>query len=206
VRPTEQRIYRTAFGNRSKDREANLLHKVRFKSSISIHKMARRRLTSSPVQNMGHLLHGVSLAFGSHVLRYGFRTMRGNTGGVSCDASPVALKHTAANATAVQHLIASRAGANRPTASKEQECQSTAPEETREGVYKQERGRGTRGETLLGLSSDNIVQRSPLNPGFRVRGSAWQARGRSCQALANPAFNTAPLPQLESFLITHLDL
>ena len=46
-----------------------------------------RIITSSPVQNMGHLSHGVSLASPSHVLKYGFLTVRGNTGGVSFEAS-----------------------------------------------------------------------------------------------------------------------
>lgn len=43
--------------------------------------------TSSPVQNMGHLFHGFSLTSPSHALRYGFRTIRGRTGGVSLEAS-----------------------------------------------------------------------------------------------------------------------
>ena len=53
-------------------------------------------LTSSPVQNMGHFFHGSLLASPSHVLRYGFRTMSGSTGGVSVDewsfASAIAQK------------------------------------------------------------------------------------------------------------------
>jgi hypothetical protein len=36
---------------------------------------------------MGHLLQGSSLAFCSHVLRYGFRTMRGSTGGWRVEAA-----------------------------------------------------------------------------------------------------------------------
>ena len=43
-------------------------------------------LTSSPVQNMGHLSHGDSLALPNQVLRYGVRTVRGNTGGLSFEA------------------------------------------------------------------------------------------------------------------------
>ncbi len=31
---------------------------------------------------MGHLLHGTSRALASQVLKYGFRTINGNTGGV----------------------------------------------------------------------------------------------------------------------------
>ena len=42
--------------------------------------------TSSPVQNMGHLCHGVSLASPNHALKYGVRTVKGTTGGVSFDA------------------------------------------------------------------------------------------------------------------------
>ena len=43
-------------------------------------------LTSSPVQNIGHLFHGVSLASPSHALKYGFRTANGSTGGVRFEA------------------------------------------------------------------------------------------------------------------------
>lgn len=50
---------------------------------------------------MGHLLHGGSLASLSHVLRYGFRTMRGSTGGVSLEASHVLLSKAEARAAAV---------------------------------------------------------------------------------------------------------
>lgn len=39
-----------------------------------------------PVQNMGHRVHGASRAFPSQVLRYGFRTAKGRTGGVSVEA------------------------------------------------------------------------------------------------------------------------
>ena len=60
--------------------------------------------TSCPVQNMGHLVHGGSLASLSHVLRYGFRTMRGNTGGVSLDAPHVVVsKAEASTAAAVRY-------------------------------------------------------------------------------------------------------
>lgn len=45
--------------------------------------------TSSPVQNIGHLFHGEILASPSQVLRYGFRTVSGITGGVSVEACPV---------------------------------------------------------------------------------------------------------------------
>lgn len=56
---------------------------------------ARVDRTSPPVQNMGHLLHGSSLAFCSHVLRYGFRTINGRTGGVREEA-PATLASSAA--------------------------------------------------------------------------------------------------------------
>lgn len=42
--------------------------------------------TSCPVQNIGHLSHGAPLASCSHVLRYGFLTMSGRTGGLSVEA------------------------------------------------------------------------------------------------------------------------
>ena len=35
---------------------------------------------------MGHFVHGSSRAFPSHVLRYGFLTINGRTGGVRVDA------------------------------------------------------------------------------------------------------------------------
>lgn len=46
-----------------------------------------RNRTSDPVQNIGHLFHGSCLASLSHKLRYGLRTTRGSTGGVSLEAS-----------------------------------------------------------------------------------------------------------------------
>lgn len=45
------------------------------------------KLTSCPVQNMGHLVHGASRASPSQALRYGLRTMSGSTGGFRTDAS-----------------------------------------------------------------------------------------------------------------------
>lgn len=48
--------------------------------------------TLCPVQNIGHFDHGSSLASASHVERYGLRTIRGNTGGVSVDAAPRLLR------------------------------------------------------------------------------------------------------------------
>lgn len=54
--------------------------------------------TSSPVQNMGHLLHGSSLASFNQVLMYGVRTVRGNTGGVSDEAATRPVSSAAAAA------------------------------------------------------------------------------------------------------------
>ena len=56
------------------------------------------RLTSWPVQNMGHLFQGACLASLSHVLRYGFRTIKGSTGGVSNEAEDKHAENTAATA------------------------------------------------------------------------------------------------------------
>ena len=42
---------------------------------------------SWPVQNMGHFSQGLSLAFPSHVLKYGLRTINGSTGGVKREDS-----------------------------------------------------------------------------------------------------------------------
>jgi hypothetical protein len=56
--------------------------------------------TSSPVQNIGHLFHGVSLASPSHVLKYGLRTTKGSTGGVSFEASTGRLSSAEPAATA----------------------------------------------------------------------------------------------------------
>jgi hypothetical protein len=49
------------------------------------------RYTSCPVQNIGHFSHGTSLALPSQVLKYGLRTMSGNTGGVRVEAWPTAV-------------------------------------------------------------------------------------------------------------------
>lgn len=58
--------------------------------------------TSSPVQNMGHLFHGVSLASPSHVLKYGFLTAKGTTGGVSFEAPTGRLRSADPAASAVR--------------------------------------------------------------------------------------------------------
>jgi hypothetical protein len=81
----------------------NLVEKQAHQSPPVHHAMSvvtaesRTSLTSAPVQNMGHLLHGSSRAFWSHVLRYGLRTMRGRTGGLSVEA-PTALARSAVRA------------------------------------------------------------------------------------------------------------
>jgi len=46
----------------------------------------RCQLTLWPVQKMGHFSHGSSRAPVSQVLRYGLRTSKGRTGGVSVEA------------------------------------------------------------------------------------------------------------------------
>jgi hypothetical protein len=55
---------------------------------------------SWPVQNMGHLLHGTSRALPSQVLKYGFRTISGSTGGVRVEQLATAgrSREAAANA------------------------------------------------------------------------------------------------------------
>ena len=58
--------------------------------------------TCSPVQNMGHLCHGGSLASPNHVLKYGFLTAKGTTGGVSFDAPAGRLSIAEPAATAVK--------------------------------------------------------------------------------------------------------
>ena len=58
-------------------------------------------LTLSPVQNMGHSCHGGSLASPNQVLRYGFRTIKGSTGGVKLDANA----EPAAAATTSQRML-----------------------------------------------------------------------------------------------------
>ncbi len=55
---------------------------------------------------MGHLLHGSSLALASHVERYGFRTISGNTGGVNVEASAEASRLAAAAAMVEARMIA----------------------------------------------------------------------------------------------------
>ena len=62
---------------------------------------------------MGHDCHGGSLAFANHVLRYGFRTMRGNTGGTKFEASVVLLSSVQTAATAAkEERILFTAGVN----------------------------------------------------------------------------------------------
>lgn len=51
---------------------------------------------------MGHLFHGVSLASPNHVLKYGFRTTKGKTGGVSFEAPTGRLSRAEPAATAAK--------------------------------------------------------------------------------------------------------
>ena len=60
--------------------------------------MSEREHTSAPVQNMGHFVHGSSRAFCSHVLRYGFLTINGRTGGVKVEAFATLARSAAAMA------------------------------------------------------------------------------------------------------------
>ena len=97
---SQERVYISSVRKSSKHPESHLcrrrsqLHKPRCSSGTSTLCGTRTEVgsaglmirTSSPVQNMGHLFHGVSLASPSHVLRYGFLTVRGKTGGVSFEA------------------------------------------------------------------------------------------------------------------------
>lgn len=53
--------------------------------------------TSAPVQNIGHLLQGSSRAFCSHVLKYGFLTINGRTGGWRVEASMTLARSAVAN-------------------------------------------------------------------------------------------------------------
>ena len=64
--------------------------------------------TSAPVQNMGHLLHGSSRAFCSHVLKYGLRTINGSTGGWRVEASMTPARSAAAT-TLRERIGAARA-------------------------------------------------------------------------------------------------
>lgn len=50
--------------------------------------------TVLPVQNMGQLSHGASRAWLNQMLRYGFRTINGRTGGTKTEAQAVAASHT----------------------------------------------------------------------------------------------------------------
>jgi hypothetical protein len=70
-------------------------------TSTMLVQQARIRLTISPVQNIGHVLHGGSRASCSQALRYGVRTMRGRIGGVSDDAS-MALARSATAVRAIE--------------------------------------------------------------------------------------------------------
>lgn len=97
---SQERIYISTVRNSSKYTESNLcrrrrqLHRFGRCSGTSA-VCGRRKVvgsaalmirTSSPVQNMGHLFQGVSLASPNQVLKYGFLTAKGTTGGVSLEA------------------------------------------------------------------------------------------------------------------------
>ena len=58
--------------------------------------------TGSPVQNIGQFSHGGSLACPNQVLKYGFRTNKGITGGVKVEAS---MSTAAVAARAMDHLM-----------------------------------------------------------------------------------------------------
>ena len=81
--PAQEWIHGARVGYSRQDAESNLSQSVCIQGKC-VSRVADER-TSSPVQNMGHFLHGSLLASPSHVLRYGFRTMSGSTGGVSVD-------------------------------------------------------------------------------------------------------------------------
>jgi hypothetical protein len=55
---------------------------------------------------MGHDSQGGPLAFPSHVLRYGFRTTNGKTGGVNLEALDIAAKGSSAVFKSVQRILA----------------------------------------------------------------------------------------------------
>lgn len=100
MRSSQQRVHISTVRNSSKHPESNLCRRRRQPRELIVSDgtsavYGRRILvgsaeliliTSSPVQNMGHLSHGVSLALPSHALKYGFLTARGTTGGVSFEA------------------------------------------------------------------------------------------------------------------------
>jgi hypothetical protein len=65
--------------------------------------------TSEPVQNIGHLLHGSSRAFCNHVLKYGFLTINGSTGGWRLEAF-AALASSTNPVTSPNSRIASKWG------------------------------------------------------------------------------------------------
>lgn len=83
MRSTYQRVDLVRPRDRCQDREPYL---SRINSRTDEEDILDRWHTSWPVQNIGHLSHGFSLALVSQRLRYGLRTISGSTGGVSLDA------------------------------------------------------------------------------------------------------------------------
>jgi hypothetical protein len=63
--------------------------------------------TSCPVQKIGQRFHGTSLAFPSQVLKYGFLTIKGMTGGVKVEA-PTGVTAAAAARQFVQRIGSTR--------------------------------------------------------------------------------------------------
>lgn len=106
VRPSEQRKDLLRVRQGSEHAEANLRDR-KYEAGTE---QTGAVLTSAPVQNMGHLLHGSSRAFCNHVLRYGFLTMSGSTGGWRVEA-PTTLARSAAVVT-LRDRIASINGAH----------------------------------------------------------------------------------------------
>lgn len=114
VGSTQERIHEATIRNGSKHAKAHLeynrsqrLTTVQYlRNPVSngiawVRRSGRiHRRTSSPVQNIGHLFHGVSLASPSQVLKYGLRTTKGNTGGVSFEAPTGRLSSAEPAATA----------------------------------------------------------------------------------------------------------
>jgi hypothetical protein len=97
VWPSKERIYCLRIWDSCQNTEADL---SMMRWSVNACQVVESSLSSKgsftcwPVQNVGHLSHGTFLASGSQALRYGFRTIKGRTGGVSVEARDL-LKRTA---------------------------------------------------------------------------------------------------------------
>ena len=101
---TQKRIYKPTIRHSNHDPKAHLPESTNI-SLTSLLPPSIVNHTSSPVQNIGHLSHGVSLALPNHVLKYGFRTARGSTGGVSTEAIAGRSSAEPAAAAAVSQCI-----------------------------------------------------------------------------------------------------